>query len=214
MVFNISEQNSIANQFMAELRDRKTQSDRMKFRRNMVRLGQIMAYEISKVLPFQPADVITPLGTKSTSLLSEKPVLITVMRAGLPYFQGFVDYFDESDCGFIGAYREEGTGELKISLDYVAAPSIDGRIVILIDPMLATGSSFIRSVNAIMKLGKPGHIHVAAAVATPEGIQFVEENLELPHTIWTCSLDDTLNSQFYIVPGLGDAGDLSFGEKV
>ncbi|MEO8475043.1 MAG: uracil phosphoribosyltransferase [Chryseolinea sp.] len=214
MVFNISEHNSIANQFMSELRDVKAQTYRAKFRKNMERLGQIMAYEISKVLPFQPAEVITSLGTKHTSLMSEKPVIITVMRAGLPYFQGFVDYFDESDCGFIGAYRDEGTGEIRISLDYVAAPSIDGRIVVLIDPMLATGSSFIRAVNAITEYGTPGHIHIASVVASPQGIQFVEQNLKLPHTIWTCSLDDTLNSQFYIVPGLGDAGDLSYGEKI
>ncbi|MEJ7645162.1 MAG: uracil phosphoribosyltransferase [Chryseolinea sp.] len=136
------------------------------------------------------------------------------MRAGLGYFQGFVDYFDRAGCGFIGAYRQEGLGEVTVNLGYSAAPSIDGKVVILIDPMLATGSSFIESVNAMGRLGTPAHIHIAALVASPQGIKFVGENLKLPHTIWTWAIDETLDDNFYIVPGLGDAGDLSFGVKL
>jgi len=212
MVFNLSEGNSIANQFMAELRDKSIQGDRMKFRKNLERLGQIMAYEISRKLAFKSVEVTTPLGKTSIHVPEESPVLITVMRAGLGYFQGFVDYFDKSDCGFIGAYREEGSG--VINLEYAAAPSIEGKKVILIDPMLATGSSFIESVNAMGRLGVPAHIHIAALVASPQGIGFIKDKLKLPHTIWTWAIDDTLDGNAYIVPGLGDAGDLSFGIKL
>ncbi len=214
MVFNLSEQNSIVNQFVAELRDRSVQTDRMKFRKNLERIGQIMAYEISKKLTYEAASIITPLGRSSTSLLNDKPVLITVMRAGLPYFHGFTDYFDGSDCGFIGAYRQEGSDQIVINLEYVATPSLKGKTVILIDPMLATGNSIVRSVNALNKYGTPAHIHIASLVAVPAGVEFVEKNMKSPYTIWTCAIDDELNEQFYIVPGLGDAGDLSFGEKI
>jgi len=212
MVFNLCEENSVANQFMAEIRDKSIQGDRMKFRKNLERLGQIMAYQISRKLSFRPVNVDTPLGNTSINVPVANPILITVMRAGLGYFQGFVDYFDRADCGFIGAYRQEGSG--VVNLDYSAAPSIEGKVVILIDPMLATGSSFIESVNAMGRLGTPAHIHIAALVASPQGIKFVGENLELPHTIWTWAIDDTLDDNFYIVPGLGDAGDLSFGVKL
>jgi len=214
MLFNLSEQNSIANQFIAELRDKSIQQDRLKFRKNVERLGQIMAYELSKKLFYQQRSIETRLATSSINLLANKPILITVMRAGLPYFQGFLDFFDQSDCGFIGAYRKEGGNEIVINLEYLAAPSINHREVILIDPMLATGRSFIRSVNALLKHGNPSHIYIAAMIAVPEGIKFITENLSLPHSIWTCAIDEKLNSQFYIVPGLGDAGDLSFGEKI
>lgn len=214
MFFNLSEQNSVANEFIAELRDKNIQRDRSKFRKNVERLGQIMAYEISKQLLYQRKQVQTPLGTAFANVLATDPVLVTVFRAGLPYFQGFLDFYDRSDCGFIGARRKEGGTEIKIELDYLAAPSIDGRPVILIDPMLATGKSFIRSVSELSKFGTPSHIHVAALVAAPEGIKYITENLKLSHSIWTCVLDENLNSQFYIVPGLGDAGDLCFGQKL
>jgi len=214
MVFNLCEENSVANQFMAELRDKSIQGDRMKFRKNLERLGQIMAYEISRKLAFKPVEVATPLGKTSIDVPVTNPILITVMRAGLGYFQGFVDYFDRADCGFIGAYRQEGSGEVTINLEYSSAPSSEGKEVILIDPMLATRSSFIQSVDAMGRLGTPVHIHIAALVASPQGIKFVEKNLKLPHTIWTWAIDDTLDDNFYIVPGLGDAGDLSFGVKL
>jgi uracil phosphoribosyltransferase len=214
MLFNLSEQNSVANQFITELRDKSIQQDRLKFRKNVERLGQIMAYEISKKLSYEPTSIETPLGILSINRVVNKPILIAVMRAGLPYFQGFLDFFDQSDCGFVGAYRKEGGNEIVIHLEYLATPSIHNYEVILIDPMLATGRSFIRSVNALLKHGTPSHIYIACLVATEEGINFITENLSLPHSIWTYAIDEKLNSQFYIVPGLGDAGDLSFGQKI
>lgn len=215
MLFNLSEQNSIANHFVAELRDIKLQKDRLRFRKNIERLGQIMAYEISKKLAYKEMTVETPLGTSKTSLIEKGPVLISVMRAALPYFQGFLDFFDACDCGFIGAYRnEDGHDEVTVNLDYLAAPSIDNREVIIIDPMLATGHSFVRSVDALFKHGKPSHLHIASLVSVPEGISYVTANLKYKHSIWTCAVDERLNEQFYIVPGLGDAGDLCFGGKM
>jgi uracil phosphoribosyltransferase len=214
MIFNLSAQNTIGNQFIAELRDRNIQLDRAKFRKNMKRLGQLMAYEISKRLNFKDEIIQTPLGQTSIQLFSEYPVLLTVMRAGLPYFDGFLDFFDQSDCGFIGAYRQEGSEEIVIHLDYVATPNVNDREVIVVDPMLATGKSFVRSIQALLKHGTPSHIYVASLVASPEGIRFLKENLNVPFSIYTCAVDENLNHQFYIVPGLGDAGDLSFGMKL
>jgi uracil phosphoribosyltransferase len=215
MLFNLSEQNSVANHFVAELRDLAVQKDRLRFRKNVERLGQIMAYEISKKLPYRQRLVETPLGTSMTSLMEKDPILITVMRAGLPYFQGFLDFFDKCDCGFIGAYRrEDGHDDVIINLEYLAAPSIDNRDVILIDPMLATGHSFVRSVEALTKHGKPSHLYIASLVSVAEGISYITANLMIEHSIWTCAVDERLNEQFYIVPGLGDAGDLCFGQKM
>ena len=215
MLFNLSEQNSIANHFVAELRDLTIQKDRLRFRKNVERLGQIMAYEISKKLPYRQKVVETPLGTSMTSLMEAGPILITVMRAGLPYFQGFLDFFDKSDCGFIGAYRrEDGNDDVVINLEYLAAPSIDNRDVILIDPMLATGHSFVRSAEALYKHGKPSHLYIASLVSAPDGISYIAANVKTEHSIWTCVVDERLNEQFYIVPGLGDAGDLCFGQKM
>ena len=214
MLFNLSAQNTIANQFIAELRDETIQLDRARFRRNMKRLGQLMAYEISKTLKFENRDVKTPLGKSSIPVLENLPVLVTVLRAGIPYFDGFLDYFDKSDCGFIGAYRQEGSTEIVVQLDYLACPIVNNRDVILIDPMLATGKSFIQAVDSLLKHGTPSHLHIAALVAAPEGIAYVEKNLSVPYSIYTCSVDENLNHHFYIVPGLGDAGDLSFGVKL
>jgi len=214
MIFNLSAQNTIGNQFIAELRDRDIQLDRAKFRKNMKRLGQLMAYEISKRLNFKDEIIQTPLGKTSIQLISKYPVLLTVMRAGLPYFDGFLDFFDQSDCGFMGAYRQEGSEEIVIHLDYVATPNVNDRDVIVVDPMLATGKSFVRSIQALLKHGTPSHIYVASLVASPEGIHFLKENLNVPFSIYTCAVDENLNDQFYIVPGLGDAGDLSFGMKL
>ena len=214
MIFNLSAQNTIGNQFISELRDRDIQLDRAKFRKNMKRLGQLMAYEISKRLNFKDEIIQTPLGQTSIQLFSKYPVLLTVMRAGLPYFDGFLDFFDQSDCGFMGAYRQEGSDEIVIHLDYVATPNVNDREVIVVDPMLATGKSFVRSIQALLKHGTPSHIYVASLVASPEGIHFLKENLNVPFSIYTCAVDENLNHQFYIVPGLGDAGDLSFGIKL
>lgn len=213
MVFNIGNTNSIANHFVQALRDPTLQQDRARFRKNIERLGEIMAYEISKKLVYEPTRIQTPLGQVNSYLLQQKPVLTTVLRAGLPYFNGFLNYFEESDCGFIGAYRKEEK-EISVQLDYLAAPTLANRTVILIDPMLATGKSFVRSIDALRKHGAPAYIHIAALVAAPEGIDYLERTIKTPHTIWTFSIDESLNHQSYIVPGLGDAGDLCFGDKL
>jgi uracil phosphoribosyltransferase len=210
----LGDQPSIANQFLNEIRDKQLQQDRMRFRKNMERMGEIMAYEISKKLDYAECTVNTPLASLNSKKLKTQPVIITVLRAGLVYFQGFLNYFDQADSGFIGAYRKEGEEEIKINLEYLAAPGLEGREVILVDPMLATGKSFVRSVNALLTHGTPSNLHIASLIASPEGIKYVQENLNVPHTIWTFAVDEKLNSQFYIVPGLGDAGDLSFGDKM
>jgi uracil phosphoribosyltransferase len=214
MTYNLTEQSSIVNQFLLELRDKNIQQDRMRFRKNMERLGEIMAYEISKKMVYDKKTIETPMGKTNAVVLKNQPVLITILRAGLVYFQGFHNLFDQADCGFIGAYRQEGTNEIVINLEYLATPSLEGREVILIDPMLATGRSFVRTIQVMLKHGTPSHVHIAALISAPEGIQYLKEQVKIPYTLWTCAVDEKLNHQFYIVPGLGDAGDLSFGEKL
>ena len=178
-------------------------------------LARLWLMKYRRSLSYRQEAVETPLGTSMTSLMETGPILITVMRAGLPYFQGFVDFFDKCDCGFIGAYRrEDGNDDVVINLEYLAAPSIDNRDVILIDPMLATGHSFVRSAQALYKHGKPSHLYIASLVSAPEGISYIAANVKTEHSIWTCAVDERLNEQFYIVPGLGDAGDLCFGQKM
>jgi uracil phosphoribosyltransferase len=210
----LGDQHSIANQFLNEIRDKERQQDRMRFRRNMERMGEIMAYEISKKLSYTGCEVTSPLASLKSVTLTSQPVIITVLRAGLVYFQGFMNYFDQADSGFIGAYRKEGGEELKINLEYLAAPGLEGRDVILVDPMLATGKSFIQSINALLKHGRPRNLHIAALIASPEGVRYIQENLNVPYTLWTFAVDEKLNDKFYIVPGLGDAGDLSYGDKL
>lgn len=212
-VINLSQQNTIANQFVADLRNVTVQTDRLRFRTNLERLGAIMAYEISKTLAYQPQTVQTPLAIAHTNLLQAQPILITILRAGLPYFQGFHNFFDAAPAGFIGAYRKEGA-DIKINLEYLATPDLTDQTLILIDPMLATGKSIIRAMQELERHGKPAHIHVAALIATPEGVKYVQENMKHPATIWTFAIDEKLDHRSYIVPGLGDAGDLSFGEKI
>ena len=213
-LFVIGNQNSIANHYLKGLRDKSLQQDRLKFRKNLERLGEILAFEISKKLEYEKDEIETPLGKSITHILKRQPILVTILRAGLPYFSGFQNFFDEANCGFIGAYRQENDNGIKIKLDYLATPSVEKADVILIDPMLATGRSIVDAVRELLKRGKPNHLHLAALVAAPEGIQYLKEMIDIPFTIWTFSVDEKLNQQFYIVPGLGDAGDLSFGEKL
>jgi uracil phosphoribosyltransferase len=213
-MFVLNGNNSIANQFLLELRDAVLQKDRLRFRKNLERLGEILAYELSRTLKYKNVNANSPLGTTPISVISDQPILITIMRAGLPFFQGFLNFFDHADSGFIGAFRKEDQDHLTIKLEYVATTSLEGKTVILIDPMLATGRSVIDSVNALLRNGKPAHIHIASLVAAPEGIEYLKQNLKLPYSLWTCAVDEKLNAQYYIVPGLGDAGDLSFGEKL
>lgn len=214
MPFVLNETSSIANSFLRELREVGTQNDRMRFRKNVERLGEVMAYEVSKQFSYRPQRIQTPLGTSEVSIPDDEPVLITVMRAGLPFFQGFLNYFDRADCGFIGTYRQETADHIAIKLEYAATTELSGRTVILIDPMLATGRSVVDSVEVIMRKGKPSHIHIVSLIAAPEGVAHVERNVRVPFTLWTCALDEKLDENFYIVPGLGDAGDLSYGVKI
>ena len=214
MLFVIGEQNSIANQFLLELRDQHKQQDRLRFRRNLERLGEIMAYEVSKKMTYTQREVQTPLGKSILNVISRQPVLIAIMRAGLPYFAGFQNFFDQAECGFIGAYRKEDGKGLATQLDYLATPSLDEKEVIMVDPMLATGRSVTDTLKSLSKHGVPKHLHLVCVVASPEGIRHLQDEVKLPCSIWTFAVDEKLNHQFYIVPGLGDAGDLSFGEKL
>jgi uracil phosphoribosyltransferase len=215
MLFVLDQTPSIANEFLRQLRDKNIQSDRLRFKKNLERIGEIMAYEVSKKLSYTATTIDTPLAATSVQILRQQPVLITILRAGLPFFQGFANFFDNADCGFVGAYREEGaTTKLRIHLDYVASGNLNDRVVILIDPMLATGKSVIHSLEVLLKKGTPSHLHIVSLVAAPEGIDYLKSNISIPYSLWTCSVDKTLDSNFYIVPGLGDAGDLSFGVKI
>lgn len=199
---------------MAELRDVNIQGDRMRFRKNLERIGEILAYEISKSIQFSPKEIQTPLAKTTINLPAVNPVIVSVLRASLPFYQGFLNFFDKAESGFIGAFREEGAGEIKINLGYHASPNLEGKTLILADPMLATGKSFIRSIETLLSHGQPEIIHIAAAFAAPEGIKYIQENLKTPFKFWIGAIDQSLNSQYYIVPGLGDAGDLAFGEKL
>ncbi len=190
----------------------------MRFRKNLERLGEIMAYEVSKSLAYQNKEITTPLQTTSLAVLADQPVLIGILRAALPFFQGFLNFYDQAESGFIGAYRQEKktNGEEAIEIDflYQAAPSIEGKEVILIDPMLATGKSYVTSIEHLLKNGTPKKIHIVSVIGAPEGIAYIGQNTKIPIQFWICAIDEKLNDQAYILPGLGDAGDLSFGEKI
>lgn len=214
MVFELDKINSIANHFLAELRDKEIQQDRLRFRRNLERLGEVLAYEVSKELEYIEITVTSVLGHKKTNKIKEQPVLITILRAGLPFFTGFINYFDHANSGFIGAYRVEEGEEITIESDYLAIPHLEGKEVILIDPMLATGKSIVSSVEKITKKGIPKRIHIVSAIAAPEGIEYITSKINLPLSVWVGAVDEQLDENAYIVPGLGDAGDLSFGQKM
>jgi len=216
-MFILNESSSIANQFLAELRDVNRQNDRMRFRRNLERLGEIMAYELSKSLEYHNEKIKTPLANTNIKILTETPVVLSVMRAALPFYQGVLNYFDQADSGFIGAYRKKHTSaeeEVEIDLNYIAAPSIEGKEVIIVDPMLATGKSFVKSLHHLVENGNPKTVHIMAIIAAPEGMEYIKKHLSVPHKFWFCAMDEKLNEMAYIVPGLGDAGDLAFGPKI
>jgi uracil phosphoribosyltransferase len=214
MIVNLSQQHSLISNWVSELRDVNVQTDRMRFRRNLERIGEIAAYEISKVLSFEEKEVQTPLGVAVHKLLKEQPVLATILRAGLPLHQGLLNYFDKADNAFISAYRKHNKdGSFEISLDYVSCPELENRVVIISDPMLATGSSLVKTIHYLKAEGKPREIHIVAAIACTVGIEYVKRE-EPSVTIWCGDIDDELTAKGYIVPGLGDAGDLAFGAKV
>jgi uracil phosphoribosyltransferase len=211
---NLSETNSVLGQFVAELRDINIQKDPLRFRRNIERIGEIMAYEISKTLNYYTTQVQTPLGTAPANLCKDQLVIATILRAGLPLHQGFLNYFDKAENAFVSAYRKFIDEEnFKIHIEYLASPRIDNKTLLIVDPMLATGRSLDLSYKALMTKGEPSQVHVAAVIATDQALEYLKGFLPEDATVWCAAIDKTLNEHSYIVPGLGDAGDLSYGEK-
>ncbi len=216
MTHNLSKNNSIFSQFLTEIRDANIQKDGMRFRRNMERIGEVFAYEISKTLQYEPSETITPLGTAETVKLVEEPVVATILRAGLPMHFGILNYFDKAQNAFISAYRRHHKDNtFEIMLEYVACPDLNDKTVILCDPMLATGSSMVLTYKALLAKGKPKHTHIVTAIASQQGVDYVKAHMpDANFTLWCGAIDEELTAQAYIVPGLGDAGDLAFGSKM
>ncbi len=212
---NLGLENSIFNQYISELRSVNVQNDNMRFRRNLERLGEIFAYEISKTFEYQDMEITTPLGTATIPIIKEQPVLATILRAGLPMHQGMLNFFDHADNAFISAFRKHyPDGSFEIQIGYMSAPDMEDRILIISDPMLATGQSMIYTYNEIVSMGKPKYVYIVSAIASRQGIEYLQANLpETDCEIWVGAVDEELTAQSYIVPGLGDAGDLAFGMK-
>lgn len=217
-IINLSEQNSIINQYMAEMRDAEYQKNRLLFRNNIMRIGEYMAFEISKTLNYAEKEVATPLGIAKINVPTDKIVLATIFRAGLPFHEGFLNIFDHAGNAFVSAYREykdEAHHEVGIHVEYLATPSIDEKNLIIADPMLATGGSMELGYKAFLTKGTPRRIHVACVIATPEGIQHIKNTFpEDKTTVWCAAIDPGMNEHKYIVPGFGDAGDLCYGDKL
>lgn len=214
MVINLNGQHSLVSNWVAELRDVEIQTDRMRFRRNLERIGEVIAYEISKDLDWVDKDVPTPLGISVCKILKDQPVLATILRAGLPLHQGLLNYFDKADNAFISAYRKHHRdGSFEINIEYVSCPDLENRTLIISDPMLATGASLVKAIQFLKAEGKPREIHVVSAIACTVGIEFVRRE-EPGVKVWCGAVDDELTAKGYIVPGLGDAGDLAYGAKV
>jgi uracil phosphoribosyltransferase len=215
MVHIIGANNSVFNQFISEIRDENIQKDSMRFRRNMERMGEVMAYEISKTLTYETREVVTPLGIANVPLATEQPVVATILRAGLPLHHGVLNYFDKAENAFISAYRKHHKdGSFEVKVEYLACPDINNKILILCDPMLASGNSMVLTYKAMMQRGKPKHTHIVSVIASLEGIDYAKKHLPENVTLWCGAVDDELTAQSYIVPGLGDAGDLSYGTKI
>ena len=214
---NLSEQNSVLSQYLAEIRDIDYQKNRLLFRNNIQRIGEIMAYEISKAFTFEPSFVETPLGTANLALPKDKLVIATVLRAGLPFHEGFLHVFDHADNAFVSAYRmytnREHT-EVGVHAEYMAAPSTKNKTLVIADPMLATGGSMAAAYEALLRNGKPARVHIACVIATPEGLDVVRQAVSDDTTVWCAAIDPGMNANKYIVPGFGDCGDLCFGEKL
>jgi uracil phosphoribosyltransferase len=212
----ISENNSILNHFLAQIRDANIQKDSMRFRKNIERIGGIMAYELSKTLDYKEIAVQTPLGIKHTTTIADNVVLCSILRAGLALHTGFMDFFDDAENGFVSAYRHHPNQDdyFEILVEYQAAPSFEGKNLILIDPMLATGQSLVAVFNKLITAETPKEIHIAVVIAAPEGIAFLEKNLPQNCHLWVAALDEKLSDKNYIIPGLGDAGDLAYGNKL
>jgi len=215
MTHILSQENSIVNQYISELRDTQVQKDAARFRKNLERLGSCIAYEISKTLSYTTTETTTPLGVSDSKLLTEQPVLGTILRAGLPLHQGMLAIFDKAENAFVSAYRRHHKdNSFDIAMEYIASPQLENKTLILCDPMLATGSSMLLAYNALITKGIPKHTHIVSLIASKQGVEHLKSHL--PHqnyTLWIGAIDEELTAQSYIVPGLGDAGDLAFGEK-
>ena len=215
-IVNFEQRESLFNQVMSEVRDAEIQQDRMRFRRNLERMGEIFAYEISKTMEYEPKEVVTPLGVKTVRVLKEQPVLATILRAGLPMHNGLLNMFDKADNAFIAAYRKyDKDDDSEIRVEYFSAPDLNDRVLIICAPLLATGESLVKTIDGLLGDDmEPKHIHIAVAVASSDGMEHLKRKLaRKPVTIWVGSVDDELTARAYVVPGLGDAGDLAFGEK-
>lgn len=215
-IHNLSKQNSILNTFISEIRDINIQKDRMRFRRNIERIGEILGYEMSKTLHYNPKIVKTPLGEKTTGLFENDIVLCSILRAGVPLHNGLLNYFDDAENAFISAYRHHrhDPESFEIVVEYLACPSLEGKTLVLADPMLATGQSMLATYEAIKPFGTPKEVHLVCVIGAQKGIDFVSENFSKNTHLWIAIVDEKLNNKGYIIPGLGDAGDLAFGEKL
>ncbi|MEN8927829.1 MAG: uracil phosphoribosyltransferase [Flavobacteriales bacterium] len=214
MITEFIKSNTILNTFLRELRDVSIQNDSMRFRRNLERIGEIMAYEISKTLDYNETEITTPLAVTKANVPKEQPVIATILRAGLPLHNGVLNYFDQAENTFISAYRKHGDqNDFEVEIEYLASPNIDGKTLILCDPMLATGSSMVLAYKAILEKGTPKKIHVISVVASQAGVDFCLKNMPKEVDYWLGEIDQTLDEKSYIVPGLGDAGDLAYGTK-
>ena len=215
-IHHTSDNNSILNKFIAEIRDVAIQKDSLRFRRNIERIGEILGYELSKKLTYKAVDVNTPLGTKSIQKPTNDIVLCSILRAGLPLHQGLLNYFDDAENAFISAYRQhlDNNTASKIVVEYFASPSIENKTLLLADPMLATGQSLVAVYEAIKKYGIPKELHIVAVIASKEGVEFIKAHFPENTHLWVATIDEDLNDKGYIVPGLGDAGDLAFGSKL
>lgn len=215
-VINLGENNSILNKFIAELRDKSIQKDSMRFRRNLERIGEIFAYEISKTLNYKDIEVTTPLGIAQCSLPQDNMIISTVLRAGLPLHNGILNYFDNAQNAFIAAYRKYGKdNKFTIQIEYVSSPSVEGKVLVLADTMLATGSSVVLAYEKLCELGEPTHTHLVCPIASEHSLGYLSKHL--PHkrvTLWVGAIDEELTNKSYIVPGIGDAGDLAYGDKL
>ena len=212
---NLGKKNTIFNHFISEIRDVDIQLDSMRFRRNIERIGEVFAYEISKELNYTNVNITTPLGDSNESLMLDTPVLATILRAGIPLHQGLLNYFDKSDSAFISAYRKHTSDDnFEIKIEYMSSPDLNNKTVILCDPMIASGSSMVMAMQAILSKANPSYIHVVGIIASSEGLEYLKENAPVKnYTIWIGAEDSEMNAKSYIIPGLGDAGDLSYGEK-
>lgn len=212
----ISEANSILNHFLGQIRNVNVQHDSMRFRRNIERIGEVMAYEMSKIFDYREIEILTPLGIKHTTEIADKLVVCSILRAGLPLHLGFLNYFDNAENGFVSAFRHHANNDdsFDIVVEYQAIPDLDGKCLLLVDPMLATGQSMVAVFNRMMQREAAKEIHIAVVIAAPEGIAHLEKHLPDNCHLWVAALDERLNEKNYIVPGLGDAGDLAYGNKV